>query len=343
MNSIVSINKEEDITKITKETKYINIPIDKVESNINNYFLVNGVDYSYSESINGKNGFIYIDYNMFKNGELLIDSIIKSIPNNLSDIEKIRYIYITLGKVLNIDINTISSKNEILSLNKITNLNNIWGALSKKSITKLSVVKILLYVCSKIGIKSEIVSTSINGNMANKIYVDNTFIIVNLFKDIANIKAGFSTEYFDKYNNDIELDKKIKYINDNYTEYFLDKELKNVNCNDSDLLLQVLTITEKVINIDNIKPYELSLIYGKIFNRYFTNQEFKINNFYLRENLDKEHFLIFSYNDFYYSYNYNKRQFIKLGYDYLLENIRNKKIGLYQNEEFNIPRERMVL
>ena len=28
MNSIVSINKEEDISKITKETKYINIPID---------------------------------------------------------------------------------------------------------------------------------------------------------------------------------------------------------------------------------------------------------------------------------------------------------------------------
>ena len=117
MNSIVSINKEEDITKITKETKYINIPIDKVESNINNYFLVNGVDYSYSESINGKNGFIYIDYNMFKNGELLIDSIIKSIPNNLSDIEKIRYIYITLGKVLNIDINTISSKNSSIPVN----------------------------------------------------------------------------------------------------------------------------------------------------------------------------------------------------------------------------------
>ena len=37
MNSIVSINKEEDISKITKETKYINIPIDIVDNNINNY------------------------------------------------------------------------------------------------------------------------------------------------------------------------------------------------------------------------------------------------------------------------------------------------------------------
>ena len=40
MNSIVSINKEEDISKITKETKYINIPIDIVDNNINNYFLI---------------------------------------------------------------------------------------------------------------------------------------------------------------------------------------------------------------------------------------------------------------------------------------------------------------
>ena len=104
MNSIVSINKEEDTSKITKETKYINIPIDIVDNNINNYFIINGVDYSYSESINRKQGFIYTDYNMFKQGELLIDSIIKNIPQNLSDIEKVRYIYITLGKELNIDI-----------------------------------------------------------------------------------------------------------------------------------------------------------------------------------------------------------------------------------------------
>ena len=253
MNSIVSINKEEDISKITKETKYINIPIDIVDNNINNYFLINGVDYSYSESINSKQGFIYTDYNMFKQGELLIDSIIKDIPQNLSDIEKVRYIYITLGKELNIDINTLSSKNEILSLHNITNLNNIWGALSKKSITRSSIVKILLYICSKIGIKSEVVSTDIKGNMANKIYINNTYLIVNLFEDIANIKAGFSTEHFDKYNNNIELDKKIKYINDNYTEYFLDKELKYINYNDDNLLLQILTITENIIKIIIIK------------------------------------------------------------------------------------------
>ena len=228
-------------------------------------------------------------------------------------------------------------------MNNITNLNNIWGALSKKSITRSSIVKILLYICSKIGIKSEVVSTDIKGNMANKIYINNTYIIVNLFEDIANIKAGFSTEHFDKYNNNIELDKKIKYINDNYTEYFLDKELKYINYNDDNLLLQILTITEKIININNTKPYELSIIYKKIFNKYFPNQKLKINNFYLRNNLEKEHFLVFDYNNSYYSYNYNKQKFIKLGYDYLIENIKNKKIGLYQNEEFNITRERMVL
>ena len=61
--------------------------------------------------------------------------------------------------------------------------------------------------------------------MANKIYINNTYIIVNLFEDIANIKAGLSTEHFDKYNNNIELDKKIKYIWE-YTEYYNERDDK---------------------------------------------------------------------------------------------------------------------
>ena len=143
-----------------------------------------------------------------------------------------------------------------------------------------------------------------------------------------------------------ELTGKIEFISEwtkNMGVDFLDKELKYINYNDDNLLLQILTITEKIININNIKPYELSIIYKKIFNKYFPNQKLKINNFYLRNNLEKEHFLVFDYNNFYYSYNYNKQKFIKLGYDYLIENIKNKKIGLYQNEEFDITRERVVL
>lgn len=53
--------------------------------------------------------------------------------------------------------------------------------------------------------------------------------------------------------------------------------------------------------------------------------------------------MVINFNDNYYSYNYSKSCFIKLEYNYLLENIRNKKIGLYYDEKFEIERERIVL
>ena len=68
-----------------------------------------------------------------------------------------------------------------------------------------------------------------------------------------------------------------------------------------------------------------------------------INNFYINDKDMKEHFIIFNYGDDYYSYNYNRKCFIKLDYDYLINNLKSKKIGLYLNEDFNIIKERVVL
>ena len=60
--TIMSINSYEDINKITNDTKYINIPIDKIDMKIIDYFLLNGTNYLYSDILNNKNGFIYTDY-----------------------------------------------------------------------------------------------------------------------------------------------------------------------------------------------------------------------------------------------------------------------------------------
>lgn len=343
MNRILNIHDKEDIKKITEDIKYINISIDDVDMDAVNYFLDNGNNYSYSDSIGSKNGFIYVDYDMFNEGENILSSIINNIPDNLSEIEKVRYLYISLGKIVGFDINVSPNKNEVISLNTITYLNSVWGALAKRKVTNESLSKIFVYLCSRVGIKCEIISTSFNGELANKVYIDNTFIIVNLSKDIANIKGGFITEYFDKNNNDKEMDKKVLYIKDDYTDFYLDRIFNSINYSDKELLSEILMFTDKIFDISNIDSYELAIIYQKIFDRYVPNMNININNFYLKKDNGREHFMIINCNDDYYSYNYNKKCFIRLEYNYLIENIKNKKIGLYQDEKFDIVRERVVL
>lgn len=132
MSKILNIHDKEDIKKITSDTKYVNVSINNVNMDIINYFLENGANYSYSDSIDNKNGFIYVDYDMFKEGESILNSIIDNMPNNLSEIEKIRYLYISLGKMVGFDINVAPSKNEVISLNTITYLNSVWGLYLKE-------------------------------------------------------------------------------------------------------------------------------------------------------------------------------------------------------------------
>ena len=50
--SISSIKEYNDINSIDKDTKYINIVIDKNNNDIVNYFLNNGREYTYSDIVN---------------------------------------------------------------------------------------------------------------------------------------------------------------------------------------------------------------------------------------------------------------------------------------------------
>lgn len=338
--SISSIKGYDDINSIDKDTKYINIVIDKNNNDIVNYFLNNGREYTYSDIINDKNGFIYTSYDMFKAGEECIDNIIKKMPSNLSDLERVRYLYISLGKLVGYDINLVNDKNEVISFMMVGYLNNIWSSLYYKKVTNLSIVKLFVYLCSKINIKCDIVSNSISGNLVNKVYIGNSFLVVDLFKDLANIKGNFMTEYFDKYNSDKDMDKRVLYIIDNYSDYYLDKSFSNIN-KDGDFLWNVLNITLDILDINSINSYELLGIYKKIFSKYFSDCNIGISNFYLN-NEYREHFMVFSYNNCYYSYNYARGCFIKVNYNYLVDNIKCNKIGLYMNENFNL-RERGAL
>lgn len=338
MNSnsiIINIKTKEDINNITVDTKYINLSIDNISTEIIDYFLLNGKDYSYADTINYRSGFIYADYETFKLGESVIDNIIDSMPSNLNKLEKVRYIYISLGKILSSDINTIEDKNDIISFNKISVVNNIWGALSKGKVCDLVTAKIFMYVCTRIGIKCEIINSSIKGNIANKVYIDDTFLIVDLFNDIYNIQGGFCTNFFDKYNDNKELDKKVSYREEEYTDYYLSNIFSEMDFTQDDILFQILTLTNSIINVSNIGPTELFKIYRNIFDKYIPSFDIKINNLFIYSNFsNKEHFLVFNYKNNYYSFNYNKKCFINIDEKILFDNIKKNKIGIYNEEDF---------
>lgn len=347
MNSgdiIVNIKCIEDVNNIGENTKYINLAIDSVDSDVVDYFLLNGSGYSYSDTIEGRNGFIYASYDMFKYGENIITNIIDNMPSDLNQLEMVRYIYISLGKILCIDINTMNDKNETISFNKISTINNVWGALSRHRVNDIITGKIFMYLCFRFGIKCELVSASIKGNIANKVYLDDSYLIVDLYNDIYNIQGGFNTKYFDKYNDNKDIDKKIGYIKKEYMDYYIDKVLKEVDYTMDDTLYQILTLISSVININNIGTYELYKICVDIFDKYVRSYNISINNLYVYNGLDaKEHFILFSYNDNYYSFNYNKGMFVSVDRSIISDRIKNKRIGIYDDEYFEMRDKGVVL
>ena len=343
-DTIINIKSMKDINNISENTRYINISIDNVDLECIDYLILNGNKYLYSDTISDKNGFIYSNYEMFKYSESIITAIIDNMPCGLNKIEMARYIYISLGKILCTDINVMDEKNDVVSFGDISTINNIWGAIYKRKVGDAIVSKIFMYVCSRLGIKCDIVSSSIKGNIANKVYLDDGFLIIDLYSDIYNIQGGFATKYFDKYNDNKEIDKKILYIKDEYMDYYIDEALSGLDYTKDDTLYEVLSTTGGIIDIKNIGTYELFKIYRNIFERYIPNYDIKINNLFVCGGFDtKKHFALFSYNDNYYSFNYNKGFFVNVDMKILYDNFKKRRIGIYDGEDFDIKEKGMVL
>lgn len=343
-NIIVSIKSIDDIKNISKNTKYINLSLDVVNLDVIEYFLLNGKDYLYSDTFDDRNGYIYVNYDVFKEGEYIISKIINNMPNDLSDVEKIRYIYIYLGKILCSDINIISDKNDSISFDSISNINNIWSSLSSRKVSDVIICKIFMYICFRCGFECEFISTNVKGNFANKVTTSNGNLIVDLYSDLSNIQGGFVTKYFDKYNDNKDIDKKIHYIKDEYMDVYVDNVLKNIDYSNDNVFDDVLYVTSGIINVGNIGTVELYKIYKNIFDKYIPSYDVKVNNLFVcGSSRNKEHFTLFSYNNNYYSFNYNRGSFMCIDYNILCDNIKNNVIGIYDNEDFELLEKRVVV
>ena len=210
----------EDIEKLknNKDVKYVNLDISKPNMEVIYYLLEHGKNYSYSDMLDGKNGYIYVSFDIFKESELLILDIIGGIPDNLNKIEIARYLYITLGKIVGYDINVLPDKNETFNLKNINTINNLWGCLYNYKGTNVSLTKTYAYLCHIMKIECELIATSNIGYLKNSLTIDNKTIMTDITQDIPFIQATFKTKYFLGYNDNLTLDKKIKYIKDDYSE-----------------------------------------------------------------------------------------------------------------------------
>ncbi len=332
---VLTIHNMDDIEllKHNSTTEYINIDLDYPNKEIINYFKENGQKYYYADFVNSQNGYIYVDYNTFIKGEEIIDTIMCAKPDNLNKLETCKYLYKSVGRIISYDINTISTKNELFNYNNLNTINNIWGALTNLKGTNISYTKIFYYLCRILDINNEIIYTSEHGHLANKIELDDTTFITDITKDIPFIQAKFQTKYFGNYNDDIDLDKKIKYIKDTYNDILLANKLKKFNFNKENLLANILNIIENIININDMGPIELGTILDIIFQKYCPSNHIVINNLYTIDiHNNQEHFILISDQENYYSYNYRMNKFLKIPAIDLERNIENKKIGIYLNE-----------
>ena len=333
-----------DINKLKENNniKYLNIDIDNPNLETIYYLIENGQKYSYSELLEDKKGYIYVPYDIFKQGELFILDIIENIPANLTKLEIAKYLYITIGKNIGYDINIIPEKNETFNLLNINQINNIWGCLCNNKGTNKSFTKLYKYLCKIMNIDCKIISNNI-GYLKNVLTIDNRKIIVDITSDIPFIQAGFKTKNFTGYNDDLTLDKKIGYIKDNYNENIIELSLKNLNYDNDLVFNNILSITQDIIKVENIKPIELGIIYDQIFTKYCPDQNISINNLYINHNNKKEHFILIHHDDKYYSYNYTKNSFVEISYDEIEKNIESKKIGIYLNENISFLNPKKVI
>ena len=328
---ILSISSKKDIDKIKENTKYINIDITNCDYDVIAYFLKHGQKYLYSEIIDDTKGYVYVSYEDFYKAETIISAIYANMPNDLNKLETARYLYTSIANYVFFDININQEKNENYSFSLTSSINNLWGSLSLGRVTDISASKLYYYLCKRLDLDISLEINNQTKEAYNKLIIDNLVLNTDLFLDIPYIQVKMSTKYFTPYNNDLDLDKKVKYIKNKYTDTLIDKTLKNIDYTKENCVGDILYKTQNILDIDSIKPVELSIIYENIFNKYCPNYSIKINNLFLN-NQGKFHFIMISYNDEHYSYNYKKKTFVKVNDLDLIDNIKTGKIGLYLNE-----------
>ena len=257
-----------------------------------------------------------------------INFIMSSIPENTTDLEKVRYIYINLGKLFSYDYRVIADESVISE--PIDYANNEIGRYK----TCYQISEILMTLINGLipNCQAKIIERKISGRSFNKEHVatevtfsDGLKIILDLTLDLANIQGGLKTKEFGFTTNsagdyDIislrecaQMDKKLGFIVDKYTDDYINEFIEQLAQIDfskfspSEIVDYKVKKTKEIFSKDFKGAHEATRYIYILLSKILSNDEFgKLRQFNLSySNSDDFNLMaIYSFDELglYYSY-----------------------------------------
>ena len=277
-----------------------------------------------------------------------INYIMSSIPENLTDLEKVRYIYINLGKIFSYDYRVIVDESVINE--KIDYLNN---EISRyKTCYQISEVLTILINGLIPTCHAEILERKLPGRRFIKEHVatsvsfsDGLKIILDLTLDLANIQGGLRTKEFGYTTNskgeyDIisqkeceQMDKKLGFITDKYVDDYIYEFVQKLNTKDfssktkEEILDYKIRKTKEVFSKDFKGAHEATRYISTLLTKVLSSEELdKLRQYNLSYSNSNDFNLItvYAFQDYnlYYSYS-NELGFNKITLDVISDLLKN--------------------
>ena len=277
-----------------------------------------------------------------------INYIMSSIPENLTDLEKVRYIYINLGKIFSYDYRVIVDESVINE--KIDYLNN---EISRyKTCYQISEVLTILINGLIPTCHAEILERKlprrrfIKEHVATSVsFSDGLKIILDLTLDLANIQGGLRTKEFGYTTNskgeyDIisqkeceQMDKKLGFITDKYVDDYIYEFVQNLNKKDfssktkEEILDYKIRKTKEVFSKDFKGAHEATRYISTLLTKVLSSEELdKLRQYNLSYSNSNDFNLItvYAFQDYnlYYSYS-NELGFNKITLDVISDLLKN--------------------
>lgn len=215
----------------------------------------------------------------------LINEIIKKIPNNLTDLEKARFIYIELGKILEFDTTTMRNCNESYFKKKINQQIDVMD-LSSNMVNCHNWCDIYIKLLNYVGVKADKCKIGLIGHAWVLIYIDESVIYADATtgdNDLARIKSHLTTNNFyliyndndddiidnpfdqEFYNTLREIDKNLGYEEERLNEKEKIEELR-YNANQFDNLFDKVNFIFKNINLEKLGFFEGNFYINHVLN-----------------------------------------------------------------------------